>query len=200
MKRRAKNPSGLQSFAHYEVGDALADRAKTVDSGSRPTMGEPMTSVFYSFNYDRDVNRVQLVRNIQALEKQPLLTAQRWEEVERSGKAAIAKWIDENMKDKSAVVVLIGQETAGRPWVIYEIEKAWADMRPLLGVRIHGLSSFGTVDRPGVNPFQKAAVTASSIPVFDPTQTGFGGTIDSQATYNYLAQNLESWVGRGATR
>lgn len=33
-------------------------------------------SVFYSFHYERDVNRVQLVRNINALEGQPLLNSQ----------------------------------------------------------------------------------------------------------------------------
>ncbi|WP_353939677.1 TIR domain-containing protein [Micromonospora sp. b486] len=29
------------------------------------------------------------------------------------------------MAYKKAVIVLVGQETASRPWVIYEIEKAW---------------------------------------------------------------------------
>lgn len=34
-------------------------------------------TVFYSFHYERDVHRVQLVRQIGALEGQPLLGAQR---------------------------------------------------------------------------------------------------------------------------
>ena len=38
-------------------------------------------SVFYSFHYKRDVYRVQLVRNINALEGQPVLNAQDWEEI-----------------------------------------------------------------------------------------------------------------------
>jgi hypothetical protein len=45
-------------------------------------------SVFYSFHYERDVHRVQLVRNIQALEGQPLLNSQDWEQVRRRGEAA----------------------------------------------------------------------------------------------------------------
>lgn len=33
-------------------------------------------TVFYSFHYERDVHRVQLVRNIDVLEGQPLLNSQ----------------------------------------------------------------------------------------------------------------------------
>lgn len=150
-------------------------------------------SVFYSFHYERDVNRVQLVRNINALEGQPLLNSQGWEQVRRQGEQAIKNWIHQEMAYKRAVIVLIGQETATRPWVKYEIEKAWADKKPLLGVRIHGLSSMGTVDRPGVSPFS----ASSGIPVFDPTTLSWDGKIDSKATYKKLVDNLEWWSAQG---
>ncbi|MEW2379289.1 TIR domain-containing protein [Micromonospora sp. NPDC047812] len=156
-------------------------------------------SVFFSFHYERDVHRVQLVRNINALEGQPLLNAQRWEEVRRKGATAIEEWIHGQMAYKKAVIVLVGQETASRPWVIYEIEKAWTDKKPLLGIRIHGLSSFGTTDRLGANPFEKANI-GSSIPIFDPTATDWQGNIDSQTTYKNLATNLEWWSGQGVIR
>lgn len=156
-------------------------------------------SVFYSFHYERDVNRVQLVRNINALEGQPLLNPQKWEEVQRQGPRAVQEWIHNQMAYKKAVVVLIGQETASRPWVIYEIEKAWFDKKPLLGIRVHGLSSFGSVDRPGPNPFDKADVGAG-IPVFDPTAKDWRGYTDSQATYKNLVENLEWWAGQGVVR
>lgn len=153
-------------------------------------------SVFYSFYYDRDVHRVQLVRNINALEGQPLLNSQDWESVRRGGDAAIEKWINEQMAYKKAVIVLIGQETAGRKWVNYEINKAWSDKKPLLGVHIHGLSSMGSVDRPGRSPFN----ASSGIPIFDPTVTTWDGKIDSKATYNKLAENLEWWSSQGKIR
>jgi len=156
-------------------------------------------TVYYSFHYDRDVNRVQLVRNINALEGQPLLNSQAWEEVRKKGDKAIEEWIDEQMKYKRAVIVLIGQQTAGRRWVTYEIEKAWTDKKPLLGIRIHGLSSFGTTDSPGPDPFAKAD-GPSGVPVFDPTVTDWRGDIDSQATYKRLADNLEYWSGQGKVR
>lgn len=153
-------------------------------------------SVFYSFYYDRDVHRVQLVRNINALEGQPLLNSQDWESVRRGGDAAIEKWIKEQMANKKAVIVLIGQETAGRTWVNYEINKAWNDKKPLLGVRIHGLSSMGSVDRPGPSPFSDS----SGIPVFDPTVKTWDGKTDSKATYSKLADNLEWWSSQGKVR
>jgi len=156
-------------------------------------------SVFYSFHYDRDVQRVQLVRNINALEGQPILNSQNWEEIRRKGDAAIQRWINDEMAYKKAVVVLIGQQTASRPWVIYEIEKAWADKKPLLGVRIHGLSSFGTTDKAGPNPFERASVGAG-ISVFDPTVQDWYGKVDSKATYNKLVDNLLSWSEQGKVR
>jgi hypothetical protein len=156
-------------------------------------------SVFYSFHYEHDVHRVQLVRNINALEGQPLLNSQKWEEVRRGGDAAIKEWIHEQMAYKKAVIVLIGRQTAGRPWVTYEIEKAWLDCKPLLGIRIHGLSSLGTVDSAGSDPFAKAT-GVGKVPIFDPTVTTWTGKIDSRATYNKLSDNLESWSGQGVVR
>jgi len=156
-------------------------------------------SVFYSFHYERDVHRVQLVQKINALEGQPILNAQDWEKVRGKGTVAIQNWIHKQMAYKKAVIVLIGRQTASRPWVIYEIEKAWADKRPLLGIRIHGLSSMGTVDSPGPDPFEKAS-GVGKVPIFDPTQTDWSGKIDSKATYNHLRSNLESWSAQGATK
>ena len=85
------------------------------------------TTVFFSFHYTRDVHRVQLIKNVNALEGQPILNSQQWERVRRGGTPAIQKWIDGQMAYKRAVVVLIGKETAARPWVKYEIQKLLVD-------------------------------------------------------------------------
>lgn len=156
-------------------------------------------SVFYSFHYGQDVHRVQLVRNVNALEGQPVLTPQKWEEVRRSGDLSIKKWIHDQMVYKKAVIVLIGKNTASRPWVIYEIEKAWADKKPLLGIRIHGLSSFGDVDTAGRDPFA-GTIGVGQVPIFDPTSLDRNGRIDSQATYRKLSENLEYWSSQGAIK
>lgn len=156
-------------------------------------------SVFYSFHYEREVHRVQLIRNINALEGQPVLNSQEWEEVRRKGDQAIESWIHAQMSYKKAVIVLIGKQTASREWVIYEIEKAWRDKKPLLGIYIHGLSSLGQVDSMGANPFDKVE-GVSGVPVFDPTKRDWQGNIDSKATYNTLVRNLEIWSGQGKVR
>src|SRR5690606_38219031 len=82
-------------------------------------------SVFYSFHYDRDAWRVQQIINMGAVEGQTILNAQEWEAVKRQGDSAIQKWIKDQMAYKSAVVVLVGAQTANRPWVRYEIAYAW---------------------------------------------------------------------------
>ncbi|MFI9610937.1 TIR domain-containing protein [Streptomyces sp. NPDC052023] len=156
-------------------------------------------TVFYSFHYEQDVHRVQLVRNINALEAQPLLNSQDWEQVRRRGDEAIKNWIHEQMAYKKAVIVLIGKHTASRPWVMYEIKKAWADKKPLLGIRIHGLSALGSVDSAGSDPFAKA-IGAGVVPVFDPAMQDWSGKTDSKATYNKLRDNLESWSEQGVIR
>lgn len=155
-------------------------------------------TVFYSFHYSRDVHRVQLVKNIKALEGQPILNSQQWETVRQGGTTAVQKWIDGEMAYKRAVVVLIGKETATRPWVKYEIQKAWSINKPVVGIRIHGLSSMGTVDSIGGDPFAIAGLRG--VPIFDPTVSDWQGAIDSQATYSVLVDNIERWVSQGVTR
>ena len=70
---------------------------------------------------------------------QKICNPNEWETIKRRSDDAIQKWIDENMRDRSCVVVLIGSQTANREWVQYEIKKAWKYRKALLGVYIHGL-------------------------------------------------------------
>ncbi len=83
-----------------------------------------------------------------------------WEKV-KSSEASIEKWIDANMSGKSCVVVLIGTDTYKRPWVQYEIKKAWRDGKGLLGIHIHNLKdpSTGTCSK-GTNPFNGSVRTS----------------------------------------
>lgn len=113
--------------------------------------------VFLSFHYDGDVTRVQRIRNIGAIEEdREEVSAQRWEEIKDAGDQAVENWIAKEMSGKDAVVVLVGSKTASRKWVKHEIDKAWRDKRPLVGIRIHGLKDLdsrqGTF---GDNPFDK---------------------------------------------
>lgn len=157
-------------------------------------------SVFFSFHYDRDAWRVQQVINMGKLDGQPLLSAQKWEEVKRRGEQAIKNWIAEQMKYKSAVVVLVGAQTASRPWVKYEIGYAWDNYKPLVGVRINGLADQGGhTDSQGPNPFnavslQGGGTVGDYVPLYTPT----GST--SQQVYASISENLSTWVDNAYKR
>ncbi len=153
-------------------------------------------AVFFSFHYERDNWRVQQVLQMGALEGQPVLKPQEWEEAKRKA-GGIKNWIDEQMKYKTAVVVLIGAETASRPWVKYEIEKAWTDKKRLVGIRIHGLENRdGQTDRKGEDPFAKVSLSngktvSDYVPVHNPAGA------DSKAVYASIMNNLKIWVDGG---
>src|SRR4051812_25026814 len=95
--------------------------------------------VFYSFYFDEDVFRVQQIRNMGMVDGNEPVSPNEWEQLKRKGEPAVEKWIDDNMKWRRCVVVLIGSQTAQRPWVRYEIKKAWQEKRGLLGIYIHNL-------------------------------------------------------------
>lgn len=150
-------------------------------------------SVFFSFHYDRDAFRVQQVIQMGALEGQTILNAQRWEEVKRQGDQAIKNWIAEQMKGKSAVVVLVGNQTANRPWVRHEIAYAWDNYKPLVGIRIHGLSDGTTTDDPGDDPFERVTLKGGGT-VGDYVTLWRPSGSTSQQVHASIRANITSWV------
>ncbi|PPF34412.1 TIR domain-containing protein [Rathayibacter sp. AY1A3] len=157
-------------------------------------------TVFYSFHYDNDAWRVQQIINMGALEGQPLLNSQEWEEVKRKGDAAIEKWIDDKMAYKKAVIVLIGSETADRRWVDYEIRKAWDAKKPLIGIRIHGLAdSSGSTDSAGANPFAKVSLKdGTKVSDYVSVITPSGST--SKDVHADIKANLATWADQAYAR
>jgi hypothetical protein len=119
--------------------------------------------VFFSFHYERDIFRVSQVRNHgitkAGYENAGFIDHAAWEALERTGETAIKRWIDNQLNGASVTVVLIGAETASRPWVRYEIEQSYTQKKGLLGIRIHNLKDprTGATDGYGADPF--AAVT-----------------------------------------
>lgn len=157
-------------------------------------------SIFASFYYDGDADRVQQVLKMGALEGDSLVTAQEWEAVKRKTSDVIRRWIHDQMLRKNAVVVLVGRETASRRWVDYEIRKAWDDGRPLVGIRIHGLKNLkGHTSQRGANPFASVALKDGTtldgrIDLHDPAG------LDSRAIYYSISQNLDRWIGNAKKR
>lgn len=79
--------------------------------------------VFTSFHYIPDNWRASQIRNMGKIEGNGIVSANKWEEVTKGGNKAIEKWIDDNMSGKSCVIVLVGENTANRKWINYEIKK-----------------------------------------------------------------------------
>jgi hypothetical protein len=154
--------------------------------------------VFYSFHFDNDVMRTQQVRNIGVIEGNKPVSANDWETA-RKTPGGVEKWIDENMKYKSCIIVLVGSETAIRPWVKYEIRKAWEDSKGVFGIYIHNLKDprysnmsplYGKCTQ-GKNPFDQFTFTnggaqlSSKIKCYNP---------NSYDAYNDVANNIEQWI------
>ena len=145
--------------------------------------------VFYSFHYDNDVMRVQQVRNVGALEGDEPVSANKWEEIKRTDQG-VKNWINDNLKNKSCLVVLIGSETANRRWVKYEIQQAWESGLAVVGIHIHrlkcpriGCSSKGNI------PFDsfkfKLGDKVIQPLVFNPSHSD---------AYNDIKINIDGWI------
>jgi hypothetical protein len=156
----------------------------------RPVLPIPRRQVFHSFHYANDAFRAQQIRNIGMIEGNSPCSANEWEAIKRQGNSAIERWIDENMRNRSCVVVLVGSETAFRPWVDYEIRKAWNEKRGLFGIYVHNLNCprQGRCAQ-GQNPFariflQNAQPLSNYVSCHDP---GFDA-------YNVISRMMGTWI------
>lgn len=111
---------------------------------------------FFSFHYQRDIWRINQIRNI------PNITgcaaagfqdASLWEEAKKTSDAAVKKLIDEALNNTTVTVVFIGNQTSNRKFINYEIEKSIARGNGLVGIQIHHLKDNAqNVDELGATP------------------------------------------------
>ena len=112
--------------------------------------------VFFSFHYERDIWRANVVRNSWVTldrEAAGFFDASLWEKAKKEGDDAIKKMIDDALVGTSVTAVLIGAKTASRSFVQYEIDKSIERGNGLLGVRINQIENEdGETDESGDNP------------------------------------------------
>lgn len=148
--------------------------------------------VFYSFHYDNDVFRVQQIRNMGVVDGNAPVSPNDWEQVKRQGDAAVERWIDESLKYKRCVIVLIGSGTASRKWVKHEIKRAWELKKGLFGIYVHNLKDprTGTCSK-GPNPFGNWDVSGQSmanlVTCHDPI---------AWDAYGDISKNMATWVSQ----
>jgi hypothetical protein len=126
-----------------------------------------------------------------ALEDNKPVSHNDWETVKKGGDKAIEKWINDNMNNRSCVIVLIGKDTHKRPWVKHEIVKAWNDGRGVLGIYIHNLKcpNTGTCSI-GTNPFEQfkfddGTKLSKYVKCYNPK---------SNDAYNDIKANISDWI------
>lgn len=111
---------------------------------------------FFSFHYQNDIWRVNIVRNSNMIDGAAAAgwhDASLWEEAKRKGDAAVKALIDKGLERTTATVVCIGTDTANRKYVDYEIAQSIARNNVLLGVRIdHLKDQYGRAAYPGAVP------------------------------------------------
>ena len=83
--------------------------------------------VFFSFHYERDVRRIQQVRNSWVVREKgaapPFYDKAEFEEAKRRA-GGIRAWIDDQLSGCSVTAILFGYETYDREWVRYEIARS----------------------------------------------------------------------------
>lgn len=150
-----------------------------------------MRQVFISFHYN-DSWKVQQIlgtqRLMQKFQGQKIFSPNEWEQIKKQGDYSIKKWIDENMNNRSCCIVLIGEETAKRRWVKYEIKKAWELGKGVFGIYIHNLKDKNRqYGFKGENPFNSIRLKngqylSSYVKVYEPRDL------------SDIVNNIEMWI------
>jgi hypothetical protein len=112
--------------------------------------------VFFSFHYQRDIWRINQIRNIPEVTgcaAAGFQDASLWEEAKKKGDAVIKKMIDDALLRTTVTVVFIGAKTAGRKYINYEIERSIERGNAIIGIQVHHLKNQkGETDEVGVTP------------------------------------------------
>ncbi len=148
--------------------------------------------VFFSFHYKPDSWRAAQVRNMGVIEGNVPVSDNDWEAVKRGGDKAIKAWIDGQLYGRSCTVVLVGEKTAGRKWIKYEIEESWDAGKGVVGIYIHNLEdSNGNQSQKGRNPFDFTVggeKLSAVLKLYDPPYKS------SSYVYNHIKENIANWV------
>lgn len=121
--------------------------------------------VFFSFAYDDVKNfKVNVVRHSWLINKseETFTDGSIWEKEKTKGPVAIMKLIENGLNKTSVTAILIGEETANRRWVNYEIIKSFDRGNGILGVHINRIrGKHQAISARGLNPLDRLAFQIS---------------------------------------
>jgi hypothetical protein len=160
--------------------------------------------VFFSFHYERDVQRAAVVRNHAVTKEHDeaagYVDKAAWESIEKQGDEAIKKWIAEQLKGTSVTVVLIGPETDSRKWVKYELQQSYSKGNGLLGITLHNIKDFdGKTDIAGSAYFGSLGKDSSGNDVYFSSVAKIYDWVSNDG-YNNFGKWVEDAVTAAAKR
>ena len=116
---------------------------------------------FFSFCYEDVKNfKVNVVRNSWLLNhsSDTFVDGSIWEKEKSKGPTVIKNLIETGLKKTSVTSVLIGDETANRRWVKYEIVKSFEKGNGILGIHINRIRGKNqAISARGLNPLDRLA-------------------------------------------
>ena len=155
--------------------------------------------VFFSFDFSEDLWRASVVRNRWVAD--PALAAGGlWSPQFTAGsppdRAALERFVDEQVEAADVTAVLIGARTAGCEHVLHAIRRSAELGRGLLGIHVDQCRNrYGSMGTRGRNPFDRVTFyrdgreesMADSVPIYDwVSDDGY--------------RNLPEWIDEAATR
>lgn len=151
--------------------------------------------VFFSYHYKLDHSRAAQIRNAAPVEANTPASDKEWQRIVEEGEFATERWINAQLFGRSCLIVLIGPATAARPWINYEVKKAWTDNKGVFGIHIHNLKDqFGNLSAKGANPFDifmiegGARRLSSIVKTYDPPY------LTSPEVFTYITTYIAEWV------
>ena len=123
--------------------------------------------VYFAFHYQDVVDfRAHVVRNhnfVEGVKSAGYYDYSIWEDAKKTSPSAIKKLIDDELKNTSVTIVLIGTETWARRWVRYEIFKSIQRNNLVFGIHINSIKGRDGQTKPlGPNPFNNLAFDIAS--------------------------------------
>ena len=155
--------------------------------------------VFFSFHYDKDVSRSNVVRNswvTQGKESAGFVDKAEFEKVQKQGDSAVKKWIDEQLSGTSVTVVLIGEQTLERAYVKYEIMQSLKRGNGIIALHIHNIKDLSGNISPKGSIYKIIGNDDKGNYIF------FSDIIEFE--YDYISnngyQNLGAWIEASAKK
>lgn len=155
---------------------------------------------FFSFHYNNDVWRANIVRNSWVTKDDKIaagfIDAAEFEKIKNQGVDKVKEWIRNQLSYTTVTVVLIGSETNSREYVKYEIEESYKRGNGMLGIYIHNLKDKdGNTSNKGSNQFGEIGKDSTRNSVFFSVEYPSYDWIDDNGY-----KNMGSWIESAAIK